>query len=82
MNPIFFRSGGAMMSAGVPPGAALPGKPTRVFQDAFLVSAPGLPNYDVAPDGRFLMVAPPETGAGAPAIHVVLDWFEELKPRR
>jgi hypothetical protein len=71
-----------MLSAAVPPGAALPGKPARLFPDPFLVSVPGLPNYDVAPDGRFLMVAPTEAGASAPAIHVVLDWFEELKPRR
>lgn len=42
----------------------------------------GTVNYDVAPDGRFLMIQ----GEGAPTqVNVVLNWFEELKrlvPRR
>jgi len=34
--------------------------------------------YDVAPDGRFLMIQ--ELGESTPpCIHVVLNWFEELK---
>ena len=37
-------------------------------------------NYDVASDGRFVMI---RTGVGAAkeasAIHVVLDWLEELE---
>ena len=40
-------------------------------------------NYDVAPDGRFLMVkAGDETGEAPPAqITVVLNWHEELLER-
>ncbi len=41
--------------------------------------------YDVAPDGRFLMIkrgAPTDDGEGPTAqITVVLNWFEELKER-
>ena len=41
--------------------------------------------YDVAPDGRFLGLAVPgATGVSAGAsltIHIVLNWFEELKQR-
>ena len=37
--------------------------------------------YDVAPDGKFLMVKPGWLGDGreTPVIHVVLNWFQELK---
>ena len=44
-------------------------------------------NFDITPDGkRFLMVIPAEqtqSGARLPTgqIHVVLNWFEELKQR-
>jgi hypothetical protein len=34
-------------------------------------------NYDVAADGRFLMVG--ESSAEANELNVVLNWFEELK---
>ena len=35
-------------------------------------------HYDVAPDGRFLMIQESEEST-PPCIHVVLNWFEELK---
>jgi serine/threonine-protein kinase len=40
--------------------------------------------YDVIPDGRFLVLLPPSQGAAVRPtleIHVVLNWFEELKQR-
>jgi serine/threonine-protein kinase len=40
--------------------------------------------YDTLPDGRLLGVAVPglnQTGSGPAQIHVVLNWFEELKAR-
>jgi len=37
-----------------------------------------LSNYDVAPDGRFLMIRDPE-GPPRQQINVVLNWFDELK---
>ena len=36
------------------------------------------PSYDVATDGRFLMIQPMITEEDA-QIHVILNWFEELK---
>jgi hypothetical protein len=35
-------------------------------------------NYDIAPDGRFVMIRPEETSAPT-QLNVVLNWFEELK---
>ena len=37
-----------------------------------------LSSYDVAPDGRFLMIRDPE-GPPRQRINVVLNWFDELK---
>jgi Tol biopolymer transport system component len=41
-------------------------------------------NFSMAPDGRFVAVVPAgrsESGASAPQIRIVLNWFEELKAR-
>ena len=38
----------------------------------------GYLNYDVAPDGRFLMIQEPN-GPTPLEINIVLNWFEELK---
>jgi hypothetical protein len=37
--------------------------------------------YDLAPDGRFLMIQPSEDENTPRPIHVVQGWFEELKRR-
>jgi Tol biopolymer transport system component len=77
-SELFFRSGSALVS--LPVKGSLPsGKPARLFHDSYLTSVPGLPNYDAAPDGRFLMVMPAEPTSERPVVHIVLDWFEELK---
>ncbi len=39
-------------------------------------------NYDVTPDGRFLMLGIPDTSNTEPArIHVFLDWLTEIEER-
>ena len=41
-----------------------------------------MPFYDLSPDGRFLMITTGDAagdGSGRAEIHVVLDWFEELR---
>ena len=43
---------------------------------------PRLPRpFDLLPDGRFVGVGVADPGPGGPQIHVVLNWFEELKAR-
>ena len=54
--------------------------PEVLFQGSYLSSEsdPEFQYYDISPDGqRFLMIK--ETGADQAQIHVVLNWFEELK---
>jgi Tol biopolymer transport system component len=90
---LFYRSGSKIMAvdvnqsrdregAGVVPTGFSAGTPRMLFEGPYLPTPGSLPNYDVSPDGqRFLMVKPTEQEAAATQIHVVLNWFEELKRR-
>jgi dipeptidyl aminopeptidase/acylaminoacyl peptidase len=68
---------GAVFSAGIPKKLFL--------RNPYLESSPGVP-WDIHPDGkRFLMMKHPDSAASEGGqwrkIHVVLNWFEELKQR-
>ena len=83
-SELFYREGQRMMSVSIDSEVGLRPTPEVVFEGTYLPPLPGFRDYDVAPDGRFLMVkAGDETGEGAPApeIAVVLNWFEELTAR-
>ena len=59
-----------------------PGNPEVLFTGQYRRSAPGRgQEWDVAPDGRFLMIRLAGTTgqAAAPHIVVVENWFEELQ---
>ena len=74
---LFYREGQAMMTVAVDgSGAALrAGQPERLFEGRYLDDQTR--NYDVAPDGRFLMIKQADT---LTQIHVVVDWLEDLRP--
>ena len=60
------------------------GKPRLLFEATYATRGTGSgANYSVSPDGqRFLMLKPKEQPEAAlTQIHVVLNWFEELKRR-
>ncbi len=70
-----------MMVVDVTPGAAFSaGKPTALFEDRYSRMSP-IRSYDVGPDRRFLMLLDKQPPPTAPAseIHLVLNWFEEVK---
>jgi serine/threonine-protein kinase len=79
---LFYRSGEKMMAVPISSGQELtPGKPTLLFEGRYqtgLVGGDTGSNYDVAADGRFVMIRA-EEGSGPTQINVVLNWFEELK---
>jgi Tol biopolymer transport system component len=53
------------------------GTPQVVFQGPYLdVSGP---SYDIGPDGRFLVLKPQYDDSQVRELHVVTNWFEELK---
>ena len=83
-SQLFYQKGEAMMAAKVlrTEPTFLAGEPRSSSERA---SSPGISRhgtYDVAPDGRFLMIQQGDAGAELPRpdkIIFVLNWFEELK---
>lgn len=57
------------------------GPPAKLFEGPYYVGGGGAAGrtYDVAPDGRFLMIKSASTPDQAAASVVVQNWFEELK---
>ena len=57
------------------------GKPIELFEGRYAVDPFGndMHNYDVAPDGRFVMIKEIGQESTSVQINVVLNWFEELK---
>jgi hypothetical protein len=78
-SEIFYREHDRMMA--VPFGPAqtpVPGRPRMIFEQPYLASGLGVADYDVASDGRFVMIRPVNIVREA-ALSVVLNWTEDLK---
>jgi serine/threonine-protein kinase len=72
---LFYRNGHKLMAVSVSADPALSlGQVMTLFDAPFRMGTPSA-QYDVAADGRLVMVGEPRTTQ----IHVVLDWFDELK---
>ena len=59
-----------------------PGKPKVLLEGSYVSEStpPGSQYYDIHPDGeRFLMMKEGELPQDQSQIHVILNWFEELK---
>ena len=76
---LFYRNGAEMMAVSLRSGLAA-AVPKMLFEGRYQFSGTSVSAYDVSPDGRrFLMVQPAEDTQPATQIHIVLNWFEELK---
>jgi Tol biopolymer transport system component len=76
---IYYRGNRQMMSVAFDPsGSELAlGKPRALFADVYdFGQGLSIPNYDVTPDGRFIML---RRGTQGGTLRVVLNWAEELK---
>jgi len=76
---LYFRHADEMMAVRIGTQGT-PGAPSLLFRRPYS-SGPigrGNPNYDVAPDGRFLMV---RDRAHESPVYMVLNFFEELETR-
>jgi serine/threonine-protein kinase len=84
---LFFRNGDAVMAVGVEDDEAFsPGAPEVLFTGSYWSAGDSTPNYDVAADGRFLMMrSAGASGQGAAQaleqtlLVTVENWFEELR---
>lgn len=78
-SELFYRHEGAMMAVPVrTQGAFGSGRPIRLFEGRYATEYKGRSNYDVGPDGRFLMVELEEGSEGL-RLGVILNWFDELE---
>ncbi len=89
---IFFRQGEKFQekfySVGIEADGErlIPGLPVELFEGRYSAAGP-VRAYDVAPDGRFLLMKPPDEGAlkaiteefFPTRIRLVQNWFEELE---
>ena len=55
-----------------------PQTPVVLFEEAYYRTSTGHASYDLAPDGRFLMVKP-EKQVFVSEINIVTNWFDELQ---
>ena len=75
---LFYRNGSKMMAVSIDVRSGKPGKNQILFEKNCL-QITWFSGYDVAPDGRFLIVSEPEVGVALTRINIVQNWFEELK---
>jgi hypothetical protein len=76
---VFYRSGRHIVAATLDGSGADPvfGKPAPLFADDYDFGAgASIPNYDVTPEGRFIMI---RRGVNGGRLRVVINWTEELK---
>jgi len=81
---LFYRNGPAMMAVDITTQPVFrAGTPRRLFEGPNYPTGTGRADYDISPDGeRFLMLKEEQQQQGAlTQIHVVLNWFEELRRR-
>jgi serine/threonine-protein kinase len=79
---LFYRNGDRMMAVTVTPGSSLAaGSPRQLFEGRYQVSDTNSGAYDVASDGRFLMIQPTVAEQPATEFNIVLGWFDEVKAR-
>ena len=79
---LYYLNGDKMMAVAISAGPEqLSFDPPETLFEANYGTDAQPPAYDVAADGRFLMLEQQETAATRQGINVVLNWFEELKER-
>jgi tricorn protease-like protein len=77
---LFFRRGRQLLAVRLQPSKDVElDKPVVLFEGAYHDNVAPCRSYDVAPDGRFLMVTEPLGDDLPQELHVVLGWAEELK---
>jgi Tol biopolymer transport system component len=80
---LFFLSAqGEMMSVEVAPGAAFTiSPPKRLFPTGPYTVMPGVPSFDVSPDGKQFLMLRETTPTDRNELIVVQNWVEEMKAR-
>lgn len=80
-DELFYRNGRQMIAARVSASGPPFGRPAVLFEGWYHDNIAPCRSYDVAADGRFLMVSEPVGDDLPRELHVVLGWADELKRR-
>ena len=77
---LFYTYGSAMMTVDVDTNSdQIVSTPRQLFEVPFYLQTFGV-SYDAMPDGQsFVMIKPTGRAGKERELHVVLNWFEELK---
>ena len=82
-SELFYRGPRGMMAVSVDTEPMFSAEAPELLFEQQYFSFQAFRTYDVAPDGRFLMVkegaTPEDASAPTAQLHLVLNWFEELK---
>jgi Tol biopolymer transport system component len=79
---LFYRAGDRMMAVTVAPGSSLTASsPRMLFEGRYKVSDASSGGFDVAADGRFLMIQSTVPEQPATEFNIVLGWFNDVKAR-
>ena len=79
---LFYRAGDRVMAVTVAPGSSLTaGSPRMLFEGNYQVSDTNIGGFDVAADGRFLMIQPTVLEQPATEFNIVLGWFNDVNVR-
>ena len=77
---LFYLEGTKLMSVAVDARTDFSFKPAAVLFDSPYVRGGQPPSYDVAPDGRFVMIKAANPRASVTPVTIVLNWAEKLRP--
>ncbi len=79
---LFYRQDDRMMAVTITPGSPLTASsPRMLFEGRYQVTDTGIGGFDVASDGRFLMIQATVPEQPATEFNIVLGWFDEVKGR-
>jgi eukaryotic-like serine/threonine-protein kinase len=79
---LFYRQDDKMMAVTITPGPSLTASsPRMLFEGRYQLADTGIGGYDVAPDGRFLMIQATVAEQPAAEFNIVLGWFDDVKAR-
>jgi serine/threonine-protein kinase len=74
---LYYREGARMMGVAFSSGDEGAGRPAMLFEGDFARGTIDSPNYDVMPDGRFVMIQRPLQRSGS-ELQVLLNWSRSL----
>ncbi len=77
-DELFYHNGPQVRAARIETEPVLTVGTRRVVFEGSFLNFPG-PIYDLAPDGRFLLLESVEEASTSRHLNVVVNWFEELK---